>query len=692
MNPVFMTLLLIIALVFFSWSMIRRLLPLYSMQPDVRWDRPLKRLANTLKVAIGQSRLLQRYEWISGLGHAFIFWGFLVLGINTIHLVGRGYIPGWSLPFLQAGGPGAAYEFVKDLFVLLVMIGCGLALLRRIVYRPERMELSLEANLILLWIFSMMALEVIYAATGLMLHPGNHYADAAFMGVMGMSILDALGLNSESPATGTLYAIGFWGHILMVLAFLNYLPYGKHFHVITSIPGVFFGKSGNRGELPKQDFEKEDIIFGAGKMEELSWKRALDMYSCTECGRCQEHCPAFVSGKPLSPKKVMIASRNHLKEKTPTMCRAAWHTLGGRKEKAGEISASWQGEALAGEVIEDDVIWSCTTCGYCMVACPLLIEHVDFIVDIRRYMVQEESRFPKDATAVFKGWESMSNPWRLPANARADWFGETGLSPESGEDFEYLFFAGCAGSFDDTGKKVSKALVQLMQKAGIRFSFLGNEEKCCGETARRMGNEFLSQQLIRANVERFNQHNIRQIVTACPHCYNTLKNEYPQFGGNYKVLHHTELLWRLISEGRIPLPAPLAGQSKETVVYHDSCYLGRYNGIFEIPRSILRKIYGIDPLEPELHGNFSFCCGAGGGNMWMEEKSGRRISSIRLEQLLEAGSSTLATACPYCLIMLRDEINAKDLSGEVSVMDLAEIVYRTLPGEASGGANAAGPV
>ncbi|MBT4363919.1 MAG: 4Fe-4S dicluster domain-containing protein [Desulfobacterales bacterium] len=675
MNPVLMGVLLFITIAFFSLSMFRRILPLLVMQPDIRWDKPGSRIVTMIKYAVGQLRFFRRFELWHGLAHVLIFWGFLAVSINTIHLVGRGFVPNWSIPGLHGTTPGLAYAFIKDLFVLAVMIGTLGALFRRVILKPERMTLSWEANLILVWIFVMMVLDVLYSSTLFILFPDNPEQKTAFMGVIGMNIMKGFGLGNASETTLFLHSMGLWGHVALVFAFLNYLPYGKHFHVILSLPGVFAGNPEKNGELEKQDLESDDAIFGVSKLDEFSWKRAMDMYNCTECGRCQANCPAHLTEKPLSPKFLIMDERDHLKKNTSVMLQAAWNKLGKKTDKCLEILENT--DILTGEVIKDDVLWSCTTCGHCVENCPVLIEHIPNIVDMRRYLVQMESRFPKELTAVFKGWENMSNPWSLASNSRGDWFEDLGVKlPAENPDFEYLYYVGCAGSFEDRNKKVSTSLVRLMQKGNVNFACMGNDEMCCGETARRLGNEYLAQTMIQTNIELWNELGVKKIVTSCPHCYNTLKNEYHQFGGNYEVISHTELIKTLIGEGRIK--PELNMDHEGAVVYHDSCYLGRYNKIYDIPREIACSVPGTKLVETERKKNTSFCCGAGGGRMWMEENIGSRINSMRCDQLLETDAKTFATACPFCLIMLDDAIKEKNLEDEIKILDLAEMVDRSV--------------
>jgi Fe-S oxidoreductase len=680
-NPVLMGVLLLITVVWFSVSMFRRIMPLFVMQPEIRWDHPHYRIITMLKYAIGQFRFFRRFELLHGFAHVLIFWGFLAVSINTIHLVGRGFLLDWSIPGLHGTILGLAYAFIKDFFILAVMIGTLGALIRRIIVKPERMTLSWEANLILIWIFSMMVLDVIYSGTLFIMFPDNPEQKTAFMGVLGMNMLTGFGIGKESAATSLMHAIGFWGHVVFVFVFLNYLPYGKHFHIVLSLPGVFFGNPEKNGELTKQDLESEDAIFGVGKLEDFSWKRAVDMYNCTECGRCQANCPAHLSEKPLSPKALIMDQRDHLKKNTPLMLRAAWYQLTGKTDKSQEILENTG--ILTGEIIKGDAIWSCTTCGHCIENCPVLIEHVPNIIDMRRYLVQMESRFPNELATVYKGWENMSNPWSLASNMRADWFEDFGVkTPAENPTFEYLYYVGCAGSYDDRNKKVSRSLVRLMQKGGVNFACMGNDEMCCGETARRLGNEYLAQTMIEANVELWNEMGVKKIITSCPHCFNTLKNEYHQFGGNYEVIPHAELIKTLIEEGRIKPELNLDHDGP--VVYHDSCYLGRYNNIYDTPREVACSVPGINLVEAQRLKCTSFCCGAGGGRMWMEENIGNRINTMRCEQLLETGAKTFATACPYCLIMLDDAVKEKSLEDEINIFDLAEIVDQSVKTDCRG--------
>lgn len=670
MNPVATAILLLISGGLFCWSLARRFLPLLVMQPDIRWDQSVRRFVGMLKYGLGQYRFWHRFERLHGIAHILIFLGALVVSINMIHMVGRGFTPNWHLPGFGHTRLGLAYAFLKDLFTFAVIAGCLLALWNRLLNRPARMIHSLEAYAILLWILGMMVMDLVYESTLFLMEPNHFEQQAAFLGVIGKEFLSGLGLATDVHRISMLHAVGFWGHLALAFSFLNYLPYCKQFHEITSLPGLLMRRLAPKGALVPQNFEDESTLFGVEKIEDFSWKRGLDMYTCAECGRCRANCPAFLTDKPLSPMTLIMVEREHLKKKTPLMWRAALAKLRNGRDAAKQILSRWDGEHLLGEVVSEEAIWSCTTCGHCIANCPLMIEHVNHIIDLRRQLVQVESRFPRELMPFFKGCENMSNPWGLASNTRGDWFSGLDVkTPSENPNFEYLFYVGCAGSFDDRYKNVTIALTKLMLEAGVNFACLGNEEMCCGETARRLGNEYSAQQMISANIRQWKSIGVRKIITACPHCFNTIKNEYPQFGASFEVMHHSGLIRSLIRKGMF------AGRglfSKNgPVVYHDPCYLGRYNGIYGDPREILLSIPGLKLVEADRNKRISFCCGAGGGRMWMEETAGKRINRERCKQLISTGAKTIATACPYCMIMLDDAVKDLGMEEEVTVRDLS---------------------
>src|SRR5438132_210633 len=453
-----------------------------------------------------------------------------------------------------------------------------------------------------------------------------------------------------------------------IFGVLVYIPSSKHLHIIVAIPNIFFRKLGPRAgaALAPIDLEHADH-YGMSKVTQQSWKNLLDLYACTECGRCQEQCPAFLTGKPLNPKMIIVDSRENL-----------YRTV--RDAASEQRRAPEAAQKLIGEAIKEDEIWSCVACGACQEECPVLIEHVPKIIDMRRSLVLEEGRFPKEAQAALRSIETQGNPYGLPRAQRADWAQGLGVKTLAEKpDAEYLYFVGCAASYDDANRAVARAFTGLLQTAGVDFAILGSAETCNGDPARRIGNEYLYQQQAQQNIEAMNERKVRKVIATCPHCFNTIKNEFPQFGGAYEVVHHTQLLAELVAQGRLKPTRPVAGK----FTYHDSCYLGRWNDIYDAPRAVVESIPGAELVEIERHHKRGFCCGAGGGRMWMEEKIGKRINHARVEQTLRTEAPRVATACPFCLTMFRDGIAAKSAGDQLQVQDLAQFLAESVAGIAS---------
>ena len=605
----------------------------------------------TVEYAFGQLRLLLRErKW--GLMHAFIFWGFLIVAVRTITLFGQGFSPTFHLPLL-GGWLGNIYTLTKDIFQVLVTVGCVVLLFRRIVIRPKRLTLSVEADLILAAIAILMITDFLMEGAEI----ARTWTPQAMWSPVGMWIAGIFTATHTSPESLHIwFTVNYFIHTAGILAFLNYLPYGKHFHIITSIPNVFLRKTAPAGALSKMNLEDESVTtFGVEKINQFNWKQMLDMFSCTECGRCEDQCPAWATDKPLSPKKYMIAIRDHL-----------YKNAGKIVKKKDDLPP------IVPEIVEPDILWACTTCRACEEACPVFIEYVDKIIDQRRNLVLMQGAFAPEAQTALRNIETNSNPWGIGFATRGDWAKDLGVKTMAeNKGVEYLYFVGCAGSFDERAKKVSRAFVKLLQKAGVSFGILGAEEKCTGDSARRIGNEYLFQMLAKENVETFNKYGVKKVITTCPHCYNTIKNEFPQFGGNYEVTHHTEFLARMINEGKL---TPKGSMHGKTITYHDSCYLGRYNEIYDSPREILKSIPNLHVEEMQLSRDMGRCCGAGGGRMWMEEKLGTRINHKRLEDIQKTTSATIiATACPFCLTMLSDAVKEKN-APDMEAHDVAELL------------------
>jgi Fe-S oxidoreductase len=672
MNPALTAALLVLGLGFFAFTMLRRLAPLFALRRERRTDRPGERIAALVAFGLGQQRLVDPEERSAGLLHVLVFGAFLVLALRTVTLFGMGFSAGFHLPLLGPGSAlGGAYLFAKDLVLFAALAGVVGFLWRRLVTRPDRVTLSAEGVVILLFIAGLMITDALFDGAGLLARgePAGLAEPAASLGRIVLAPLPP----AAAQAVG---ALSFWVHLALILVFLNVLPFGKHFHIVTALPNVFFRRLPPEGALRKLDLEAEDASFGAATVKDLSWKEAFDVYSCTECGRCQTHCPTYVTGKPLSHKEVNRSIRHHLAETTPALT-ALWRA----KDPAVREAALATLPPLS-TVVPPETFWACTTCGWCETACPVLIENVPRLVDLRRQQVLVESAFPDEAARIFKGIETQGNPWGIGSNKRTEWCADLDVPRAADGPFEWLFFVGCAGAFDDRQRKVSRAIVRILRQAKVSFAILGEEETCTGDAARRLGNEYLFQMQAQASVETLNGHGVRKILVQCPHCLNTLKNELPPFGGRYEVVHHAELIARLIAEGRLR-PEAAEGLSGAAVTFHDPCYLARWNGVTEAPRQALAAVPGVRLREMPRNRRQGFCCGAGGGRFWLEENLGTRVNQARVAEaaatLGEAGG-VVATGCPFCLTMVKDGVNETGREETVRVLDLAEIVAAGLPG------------
>ncbi|MBI4384835.1 MAG: 4Fe-4S dicluster domain-containing protein [Nitrospinae bacterium] len=625
--------------------------------PDPRFDRPAKRLMNTLSIAFAQSKLFKNPA--PGLMHAAIFWGFMVLLARAAQFFFIGFFPSAAFSF-----PGEAvwrgYSLFKDFTVLAVTLAVLYGLYRRLIVRPPRLNLSFQGNLILVLILVIMVTDVLFEGAFVAAHPQSGSPWEPLGTVAGRLFLAPL----DPGVVANLHDFAYWGHVTAILFFLTLLPHSKHFHIITSIPNVFLSNVAGKGNLLRRiDFEAEGReSFGATRIEEFSWKALLDLHTCTECGRCDLFCPALKSGKPLSPKQLTLDLRDHLNRSTPRLL-------------SPEPGAPGGDVPLLGGVIQDETVWSCTTCGACEEECPVMIEYVNKVVDLRRGLVLSESRYPAELKAAFKSLETNSNPWGFGRDSRADW--ARGLDVklwDKDKPTEYLYFVGCNGAFDARGKKIAASVVSLLKSANVDFSILGVDEGCTGDPARRAGNEYLFDLLASQNAETFKERGVKKVIVHCPHCFNSLKNEYPEFGVNLEVVHHSELLEKLLQEGRLKT----SPESDMRTVYHDSCYLGRHNKIYDAPRAVLSAKTAA-PLEPENRRERGTCCGAGGARFLLEEKTGTRMSHQRVDELMATNPKTIAVSCPFCVLMLEDGLKAKNLADQVKVLDISEILGANPP-------------
>jgi len=664
---------LIISFSWFGFNVKRLISYLKIGKPENRFDSPLKRIKNVLSIAFGQIKLLR--EPIAGIMHFLIFWGFIILLVAIIESIGEGFDKDFNFSFL-----GSVYFYLsalQDLFGALVIFSVLFALFRRYIIRPKRLEVTGHSQFDATFILCMILLIMI-SMFGQNAFQIAKSQNSIFMGKFISFRLASLFSGLSGEQQNMFYEIFWWMHILFVLGLMNYLPYSKHLHILSSIPNVYFGKLNNPANLKYLNLTDETAVkFGASDVDDFTWKQLLDGYTCTECGRCTASCPANITNKPLSPKKIIMDVRHRLMEKAPLIVSGQLSFINGQwLNKNNEVvNDDKLIKQLLDNYITEDELWSCTTCMACVQECPVQIEHIDTIMDMRRYLVLNESRFPKEMQVVFQNLERNFTPWAFSHASRADWAEGLNIPLMSDKkEVDVLFWVGCAGSYDDRYKKVTKAFSKLMQIAGIDFAILGTEEKCNGDPARRAGNEYLAQMLINENVTTLSKYKFNKIVTTCPHCFNTLKNEYPQFGAKYQVVHHTDFIMELISSGKLKL----SSVKKSKITYHDSCYLGRYNEIYDAPRKAIKAIPGVKTIEMKRSGDKGFCCGAGGARMFMEEKIGKRVNHERTEEALALNPDVIGTACPFCMTMLTDGVKDKEASEKVQVKDIAELVLEAI--------------
>ena len=699
MSPIITGLLLAVALSLFVMTMSGRIGVLLQLKRDGRFDQLPRRALALMRFGFGQKRMVDPEEFTPGFAHVLIFGAFIVLALRTVMLFAMGFSttalevltdfghPVWAeYPLLATAYRG--YLLLKDVVAAGALAGVLFFVYLRSKVKPDRLTRSWEAYLILGFIGMLMVTEFWFG--------GSHLVAQGIGFVPWEPVTSAMGLAMRPLGVHGAHVLGvagFFIHLAIVLAFLNFLPLGKHFHVITGLPNVFFQRMGPSGKLFTPDLEKEE--FGTATVRDLTWKQGLDLYSCTECGRCQTHCPTYITGKPLTHKGVNQDLKGWI------WANEQWVEEG--RNAAGQVEALPE---IVGNLLKPETIWACTSCGWCEQACPVFIENIPRLIDMRRYQVQVKAEFPAEIQRVFEGIERQGNPWGIGQDRRDEWAEDLHLPTwgDGGGPYEYLFFVGCAGSYDDKQKKVSRALVKILREAGVSFATLSKQEACNGETARRMGNEYLYQTMAKTNIELWNGMDVKAVITQCPHCFNTIKNEYPEFGGNYRVINHTELINELLKTKRIKLSQVM----NQKLTYHDPCYLGRHNGVYDAPREVLAAIPGLEVVEMQRSKREGFCCGAGGGRMWMEEHIGTRINHNRVNEVAltlkhaedpstpfpsatdkekpgqvgdykdRGGTGTVAVACPFCSTMLKDAINDTGREENLQVKDITELVADAL--------------
>ncbi len=650
------TLFLAVTLSIFGRKMYFRLRYLFAAKAvERRWDHIPTRIKNFVVYGIFQRKVAR--EWYAGVLHSFIFWAFVILGASVVEITAQAYAPGWRVPTPTIAGfslSGPLY-LAQEVIAVLAAIGVGMALYRRYVIRPKKLmhEGMRDATIVLFFILGIVISLLLYnaadIAAGTASLPEWKPISSALAAVPGL-VLDA-----------TWWRAFWWTHVLLLFSFLAYVPHSKHMHIIFAIVNTFFMDLTPKGTLKKVDLEKTET-FGVDRVEQLSWRQLLDGYACTECGRCTDACPANVTGKPLNPMRIITNMRDTLDEQGAAIVRG---TVAGLPDMFETVHST-------------EGIWACTTCYACVYECPVMNEHVPKIIEMRRNLVLTRGEMPPETMEAMRKIEQNYNPWGIGWDRRASWADGLGVKTmsdalASGDAIDVLYWVGCAASFDDRNQKVAKAFARILQKAGVRFAILGPEEKCTGDPARRLGNEYLAQAMIMGNVETLNRYGVTRIVATCPHCFNTLKNEYPDFGGKYEVVHHSQFLRDLIDAGRL---APTR-DVLQFLTYHDPCYLGRYNGLFEEPREVLYRIPGVRVVEMSRSREHGFCCGAGGARMWMEERTGEKVNHRRLSHVEETQANAVATACPYCLIMLDDAAKTRNRE-DIRRFDIAELLERSL--------------
>lgn len=647
------TLLFLIAIGVFIWQCGKKLSLIRLARPENRFDNLPLRLWDMLLYAFGQKRVVARPF---GINHFVIFWSFVVLLIANGSFILEGLIPGFRLGEVL---PPALYHplvFAFDIVSLLALGAIILSFARRIIFKPDYLDSayvharSFEAFLILSFIGLLMV--AYFGLNGVKIALGLE--PSAFMPVSSVAAGILAATGDSLPAWGAFF---WWLHALVLLAFICFLPMSKHMHILTAIPNCFFQNLGSTSTQPREDFAPGNR-YGAEQVTDFTWKDLFDSFSCTECGRCQDACPANATGKSLNPRQMVHSLKTNLLANAAAL-------KAGEPPRVPLIGAEGEGTNT------EETIWACTTCGACLQACPVMIEHPSKLVAMRRYLVEMKAQFPEELLNLFENMEQRSNPWGIAPSERAKWTSLMEVKPFEAGKTEYLLYVGCAGSFDSRVKQVTLNLAAILDAAGVSWGILGKDEKCCGDSLRRLGNEYIFDRMAKENVAMFQERGVAKVITMCPHCFTTLKNDYRQFGIELEVIHHAELIQQLLSSGRLKMNQQVSSLGK--VIFHDSCYLGRHNDVYEAPRQVVATATGTAPIEFDRAREESFCCGAGGGRMWMEEQSGTRINLNRVTEALAKNPDTICVACPYCMTMFEDGLKDKQ-AAQTKVRDIAEVV------------------
>ncbi|MEH7095944.1 (Fe-S)-binding protein [Neobacillus vireti] len=670
---------------------VRTRIEFIKLGKKVEFDNNVKERLQKIWVNVfGQKKLLKDKK--SGAIHVMFFYGFILVQFGAIDFIWKGLVPGSHLPL---GPLYAGFTFFQEIVTLMILVAVVWAFHRRYVEKLVRLKRNFKSGLVLLFIGGLMVSVLLGNGMGLIWHG----EDPSWTEPIA-SVISVIFSGINETASIVVFYIAWWAHLLFLLTFLVYVPQSKHAHLIAGPANVYFNRLDKPGKLKKVDFEDESQeSFGVGKIEDFTQHQMIDFYACVECGRCTNMCPATGTGKMLSPMDLIVKMRDHLTfHGASVTSKQPWvPTFAFANSKGNQIALAAQGQgaqetaaaalyspSLIGDVITEEEIWACTTCRNCEDQCPVMNEHVDKIIDLRRYLVLTEGKMDADAQRAMTNIERQGNPWGLNRKERENWrearedvhIPTVKEMNKAGEEFEYLFWVGSMGSYDNRSQKIALSFAKLLNEAGVKFAILGNKEKNSGDTPRRLGNEFLFQELAAKNIEEFEKAEVKKIVTIDPHAYNIFKNEYPDFGLEAEVFHHTEVLYQLVRDGRL-VPKHAVN---EKITFHDSCYLGRYNDVYDPPREILKSIPGVQLVEMERNREKGMCCGAGGGLMWMEEETGHRINVSRTEQALAVNPSVISSGCPYCLTMLSDGTKAKEVEEKVATYDVAELLEKTICG------------